>query len=79
MSIVRSHPHERKECHFTVLYLKGSLIVTAYITATFFFKKKAGLSDEEFYRHWGTTHANLAISCKAFTVSVRRYVQVSKL
>ncbi|OGE47278.1 hypothetical protein PENARI_c051G02525 [Penicillium arizonense] len=48
----------------------------SYITASFYFKKQQGISHEEFYRHWSTFHANMAISCKPFTVSFRRYVQM---
>jgi uncharacterized protein (TIGR02118 family) len=36
-----------------------------------FFKRKAGLSPEEFHQHWHTTHAELVVKQKG----MRRYVQ----
>ncbi|KAL4862571.1 hypothetical protein BDV12DRAFT_178646, partial [Aspergillus spectabilis] len=62
--------------YLTFVYPGSDDHFTAYITASFYFKKQQGISHEEFYRHWSTIHANMAISCKPFTVSFRRYVQV---
>lgn len=49
-----------------------------YFKITFFLTKKAGLSDEEFHRHWETLHADLTVATKGFRdILGLRYVQVS--
>ncbi|KAL6242215.1 hypothetical protein RBB50_010763 [Rhinocladiella similis] len=47
-----------------------------YFKITFFLTKKAGLSDEEFHRHWETLHADLTVATKGFRdILGLRYVQ----
>jgi hypothetical protein len=49
----------------------------AYIKLSFFLKKIANISDEEYYRHWETIHADLTLAASAFKDSgIVRYVQV---
>lgn len=46
------------------------------IKISVFFRKLDRISDEDFFRHWETVHADLAVATKAFQTHILRYVQV---
>ncbi|KAJ5753599.1 Dimeric alpha-beta barrel [Penicillium nucicola] len=45
------------------------------IKVSVFFKKKEGITHEQFYRHWQTVHADLAVATQAFQHNILRYAQ----
>ncbi|CAM1500385.1 Fc.00g095470.m01.CDS01 [Cosmosporella sp. VM-42] len=46
-----------------------------YLKIWAFFKKKEGMTTDEFHKYWDTVHANMCLSCKGFIITTRRYVQ----
>lgn len=46
------------------------------IKVSVFFRKKDGVSHEDFFKHWQTVHADLAVATQAFQQNILRYVQV---
>lgn len=46
------------------------------IKVSVFFRKKDGISHEDFFKHWQTVHADLAVATQAFQHNILRYVQV---
>ncbi|KAJ5958504.1 Dimeric alpha-beta barrel [Penicillium vulpinum] len=45
------------------------------IKVSVFFRKKDGISHEDFFTHWQTVHADLAVATEAFQHNILRYVQ----
>lgn len=41
-----------------------------------YFRKKDSISDETFFGHWRTVHADLAVATREFQDGILRYVQV---
>ncbi|KAI1614607.1 EthD domain-containing protein [Exophiala viscosa] len=46
-----------------------------YVKLTFFFKKRADISYEDFHKHWETVHADLAVASEPFGLYIARYTQ----
>ena len=46
------------------------------IKISVFFRKLDRISDEAFFKHWETVHADLAVATQAFQTHILRYIQV---
>lgn len=46
------------------------------IKISVYFRKRDGISSEQFHKHWETVHADLAAATQAFQNHILRYVQV---
>ncbi|PWY81595.1 hypothetical protein BO94DRAFT_576565 [Aspergillus sclerotioniger CBS 115572] len=66
-----------KEYHFThpELSYDSEPNFQPAIKVSLFFSKKDEITHEEFFRHWRTVHADLAVATQAFQHKVLRYVQ----
>ncbi|KAJ5683451.1 Dimeric alpha-beta barrel [Penicillium macrosclerotiorum] len=45
------------------------------IKVSVFFRKREGITDEAFFKHWATVHADLAVASQAFQSHILRYAQ----
>lgn len=46
------------------------------IKISVFFRKREDITHEEFFKHWQTVHADLALAVKSFQDNIIRYSQV---
>ncbi|TVY47500.1 hypothetical protein LOCC1_G002240 [Lachnellula occidentalis] len=46
-----------------------------YLKMSFYFRKRADITHQEFHEHWQTVHADLATSAAPFAQYVTRYTQ----
>lgn len=54
-----------------------ALSPAACVKVSVFFKKLPNVSDEHFFKHWATVHADLTVASKGFNVyKIERYTQV---